>query len=228
MKKRRFDEGAGSMPDGCDMKNLPTLALLLSAVAVSAEPANSPAVLKYDRLAVSYADGSGTSGTRSFGVTGAALLGDRFIVGGSVSTYKLKALDAAGPLVTFDLGYKFTLEQGDLIVTTRYGQAQVSRGFGANSANSADLQADEISTGLTWRQEINQSFEYSLGYSYVITNVIINAPIGGARTRFSREIFDSVGSLGFRYNVNANVDISLGFSFGSGKQTWSLSTGYNF
>jgi len=222
MKNRQFDEEARSMPDGRDMKNLPTLALLLSAVAASAESANSPAGLNYDRLAVSYANGSGT---RSFGVTGAALLGDRFIVGGSVSTYKLKDLDAAGPLVTFDLGYKFTLEQGDLIVTTRYGQVQVSSGFGANSA---DLQADEISTGLTWRQAINQSFEYSLGYSYVITNATVNAPIQGARTRFTREIYDSVGSLGFRYNVNANVDISLGFTFGSGEQTWSLSTGYNF
>ena len=89
------------------MKNLPTLPLLLSAVAVSAAPASGPAELKYDRLAVGYTSGSDT---RSYSLTGTALVGGHILVGGSVSDYKVKALAVAtGRGVTFDLGYKFTL-----------------------------------------------------------------------------------------------------------------------
>ena len=205
------------------MKNLPTLPLLLSAVAVSAAPASGPAELKYDRLAVGYTSGSDT---RSCSLTGTALVGGHILVGGSVSDYKVKALaDATGRGVTFDLGYKFTLELGDLIVSARCGQLDVARQSGTNSVA---LQAEETSAGLTWRQAINQYFEYSLGYNYVSTDAVGSATIGGTTTRFTRKDHQSLGSLGFRYNVNANADISLGFTFASGEHAWSLSTGYNF
>jgi hypothetical protein len=208
------------------MKNLPTLPLLLSAVAVSAAPASGPAELKYDRLAVGYTSGSDT---RSYSLTGTALVGGHILVGGSVSDYKVKALaDATGRGVTFDLGYKFTLEPfefGDLIISASFGQLDVSRQSGANSIAS---QAEQTSAGLTWRQAINQYFEYSLGYSYVSTDVVGSTTIGGTTTRFTRKDYQSLGSLGLRYNVKANADISLGFTFASGGHVWSLSTGYTF
>jgi len=229
MKKPRFDEGGAVVPDARDMKNHPILPLLLSAVAVSAAPANIPAELKYDRVAVEYA--SGGDG-RSYGISGEALLGGHFLLGGGVLENKFKQYGTtAGRSTGFKLGYKFTLGQGDLIASALYGQVQASGQIpasGTTGAKSIALQGSETTYDLTWRQRINENYEFSVGYDYATSRQTLRSTLGTTVTNVAtKDHVDSV-NLGLRYNFSANLDVTLGYSFVSGGNVWSLSTGYSF
>lgn len=206
------------------MQHHPILPLLLAVATASAAPTNVPAELKYDRLGVGYA--SGGDG-HSYGITGEALLGGHFLVGGGVNDETTKGLvGLSGRSTEFQLGYKFTLGQGDLILSAGYGQIQSA---GTSGTSKLDLAGDSKSLGLAWRQRLNEAWEYSVGYTYDRTaQTLRSTNINSVVTSATTTDHDSSVNLGLRYNVDANVDVTLGYCFVSGGNVWSISTGYNF
>jgi hypothetical protein len=205
------------------MKNHPILPLLLAVATVSAAPATLPSELKYDRLAVEYSAGGDV---RSYGVSAQALLGGRFLVGAVVGENKFKDLGTtAGRDTSAVLGYKFALPQGDLVASLGYGQVQAS---GLSGTKAIALQGDATTLGLAWRQRLNESYEYSVGCAYAGNRQTIRSTSGATVTTASASDHDTLVSLELRYNVSSNVDVTLGYTFASGGNIWSLSTGYNF
>jgi hypothetical protein len=206
------------------MQHHPILPLLLAVATVSAAPSNVPAELKYDRLAFGYAS---SSDARSYGLAGEALLGGHILVGGGIADEKFKSLSGiSGRSTDFQLGYKFTLGQGDLILSAGYGQIQASGSVGTSKLDSV---GDSKSLGLAWRQRLNEAWEYSVGYTYSRTvQTLRSTNTNSVVTSATATDHDSAVNFALRYNLTANVDVTFGYTFVSGGNVWSLSTGYNF
>jgi len=206
------------------MKHTPILPLLLTAVAASAAPANVPAELKYDRLAIGYAS---SSDGHASGITGQALLGGHFLVGGGLSDETFKGVaKLSGRSTEFQLGYKFTLGQGDLLLSAGFGQVQAT---GTSGTLKLDSVGESKSLGVTWRQRLNETWEYSVGYAYSRTEQTLRSTtLANVVTAATATDHDSVVNLGLRYNVGANMDVTLGYGIVSGGNVWSISTGINF
>ena len=204
------------------MRTYPILPLLLAAV-VSAAPSNLPAELKYDRLSVDYARGGDD---RAYGVNGRALLGGCFLLGGGVSENRFKSLGTtAGRGTDLALGYVFALPKGDLIASAGYGQVQAN---GLAGTRTLALQAEASTYGLAWRQRLGESYELSLGYAYTADRQTLRSTVGTTVTTTTVKDHDGAVNLGLRYNVDAHVDVTLGYGLFSGSNVWSVSTGYNF
>ncbi len=207
------------------MKTIPVRAplFLLASAQVIAAPANIPGELKYDRLAAFHGQGGEV---RSQGVSGQALLGGCFLVGGQGSQETFTEFgDISGRSTGFTLGYKFTEATGDFIVSVTRSQVRASGGAGVATR---ELDGEATTLGLTWRQRVSDAFEGFVGYGHTSRRERTRTTIGGVATAASTRDHEGALNLALRYNATANVDVTFGYALVSGGNVWNLSAGYNF
>jgi hypothetical protein len=217
-----------------------SLSLLLLAAAVTPAFAQTvPAVksgLNYNRVAVGY---SSDDGLKGYNVTGSALLGNSIIISGIYDDVEVKdAAFLSGNLAGFGLAYKFNVGPGDLSLGYTYKTGTVS-GIGSVGGDvvAGIASAEQKGFSLNYRQAINSSLEFSLGYGRIETNyvfeefaidtytgdVIADAGLGSATS--------NIYTIGLRYNITKNLDASLSYAFQdeeAGGDKFGVSVGYNF
>jgi hypothetical protein len=223
------------------MKYLYTL--LLAAAVTPAFAQTAPAAqtsLNYNRIAEGY---SSDDILKGYNDTGSALLGNAFIVSGIYDDVKTKGQafgdsisGLSGKLSGFGLAYKLNVCPGDLAIGyfyktgTVYGS--VDGGFSSTVAS-----AEQKGFGLKYRQAINQSFEFSVGYTRLSTKIgFVSVASAGVPNQYyiradeldeNANVFD----LSARYNITKNIDVTLEYAFknqNSGGNKVGVSVGYNF
>ena len=125
----------------------------------------------------------------------------------------------------FALGYAFALGKGDLIASAGYGQVQAA---GQDGGRSLALEEEARTCGLTWRQRLDETWEYTLGFAHVSERRTVRATVGASVTTTMTREQGGVVNLGLRYLLDAHVDLVLGYALGAGGNLWSVSTGYTF
>jgi hypothetical protein len=212
-----------------DMKNtLLTVSLLSAAAALSAASSvNStpnPSGLVYERIALGYAQNDIFSGVT---LSGAAFLGEGLLVGGSYSDIEgRKGYDGvSGELSRFNVGYVFFVGTGDLQVSASYGQGNM---YGPGAL----VVADETVFGISYRQQIVESLEFSIGYARVSSTQGALVDVGGGSVGFAaQKVNGDLFTFALRYNINRQFDVTASYGFQKdnlGGDTLNLSVGYNF
>ena len=213
--------------------------LLLAAAVTPAFAQTAPAAkssLNYNRIAVGY---SSDDTLKGYNVTASALLGGSFIVSGVYDDVKAKeAKWLTGNLAGFGLAYKFNVGPGDLAIGYTYKTGTIAGAelIGGDIA-SVVASAEQKGFTLNYRQAINSSFEFSVGYSRIQTNYVYGA---GATNVYTGDFAslaglgsdtDNVFTIGARYNLTKNFDVSLSYAFqgkNAGGDKFGFSAGYNF
>jgi hypothetical protein len=217
-----------------------SLSLLLLAAAVTPAFAQTvPAVksgLNYNRVAVGY---SADDLLKGYNVTASALLGNSIIISGIYDDVEAKdASFLSGNLAGFGLAYKFNVGPGDLSLGYTYKTGTISGiGFIGVDVVAGIASAEQKGFSLNYRQAINNSLEFSLGYARIETNY---AWVGEAANTYTGDIFTDAGvssatsniyTIGLRYNITKNLDASLSYAFQdeeAGGDKFGVSVGYNF
>lgn len=206
------------------MKHTPAI-LLLTLVAASASAAVDVGnELNYNRIGAGYLSSDAMKG---FTVSGSAdIANSGVLISGSYSDVDGKGgLDGLGGYMTgFGLAYKFDVGPGDLAVGLGYMQGQ----FGASNGFAV---AEQTSLGLQYRQAIGNSFEFSVGYQRVRTNIGGLVAVGGTIYGDVASENENIFNLGLRYNLSKNFDLSLTYAFtgeSAGGDALGLSVGYSF
>jgi hypothetical protein len=206
------------------MKHTPIL--LLTLVAASASAADGlGSGLNYNRVGVGYVTSDALKG---FNVTASAdLANSGVLVSGSYADVDGKG-DLAGYggyMTGFGLAYKFSVGSGDLAVGLGYQQGQ----FGASNGVA---QAEQTSLGLQYRQALGSSAEFTLGYQRVRTNIgALEVDGFGNVYAGAGSSNENIFSVGLRYNLSKNLDLSLTYAFtgtSAGGDALGLSAGYSF
>ena len=214
-----------------------SLYLLLIAAAVTPAFAQTvPAVksgLNYNRIAVGY---SADDILKGYNVTGSALLGGSFIVSGIYDDVKTKGEAFGGPIAGlsgklsgFGLAYKFNVGPGDLAIGYFYKTGTVL-GVVTALGDKVVASAEQKGFGLNYRQAINASLEFSVGYSRQSTHlgfVDIDDPTLSDELKATANVY----TLGVRYNITKQLDASVDYVFknrDSGGNKLGVSVGYNF
>jgi hypothetical protein len=209
--------------------------LLLAAAVTPAFAQTAPAAksgLNYNRIAVGY---SADKTLKGYNVTGSALLGGSFIVSGIYDDVKTKGESFAtqiaglsGTLSGFGLAYKFNVGPGDLAVGYFYKTGTVD-GVMTSVGDYFVASAEQKGFGLNYRQAINSSLEFSVGYSRQSTRMgYVNIDNPAA---FESKSTANVYTLGVRYNITKQLDASVDYVFknkDSGGNKVGVSVGYNF
>ena len=217
-----------------------SLYLLLIAAAVTPAFAQTvPAAksgLNYNRVAVGY---SSDDGLKGYNVTGSALLGNSIIISGIYDDVEVKdAAFLSGNLAGFGLAYKFNVGPGDLSLGYTYKTGTVSGiGFVGVDVVAGVASAEQKGFSLNYRQAINSSLEFSLGYARIQTNYVF---VEEAADTYSGDVITEAGlgsatsniyTIGLRYNITKNLDASLSYAFQdeeAGGDKFGVSVGYNF
>jgi len=205
--------------------------LLIAAAVTPAFAQNAPAAkssLNYNRIGVGY---SADDLLKGYNVTGSALLGGSFIVSGIYDDVKTKgdAAGLSGKLSGFGLAYKLNVGPGDLAIGYTYKTGTVYGAFDNYSAVGF-MSAEQKGFNLKYRQAINSQLEFSVGYARVQTQAAAFA-ISGSVGVTALDSTDNSFSLGLRYNLTKNIDISADYAFqndNSGGNKLGVSVGYNF
>ena len=131
-----------------DMKHtLLTVSLLSAAAALSAQSAGSPK-MSYDFIRAGYVQGEEIKG---LAISGTALLGEHVLIGGSYQDLTARNLDDVdGEASTFNLGARFGVGSGDIIIGASYGQLQ---GAGIDGGSVVAVAANVTSLGIAYRHE---------------------------------------------------------------------------
>ena len=206
------------------MKHTPILLLTLVAASASAAPGLGNE-LNYNRVGVGYVTSDALKG---FNVTASAdLANSGVLVSGSYADVDGKG-DLAGYggyMTGFGLAYKFSVGSGDLAVGLGYQQGQ----FGASNGVA---QAEQTSLGLQYRQALGSSAEFTLGYQRVRTNIgALEVDGFGNVYAGAGSSNENIFSVGLRYNLSKNLDLSLTYAFtgtSAGGDALGLSAGYSF
>lgn len=217
---------------------IPTLTLttLAAASAVAQTAAVKGNGLTYDRISVGYSKTDVTipdvpdfkGSLKSLSGSFTALLGDYIVVGGSYADIDggkdLNAFSGKGN--TFLIGAKFTAGPGDVIVSYAYNLTQLS-GFDGTEALAAQQETDTVSLG--YRYAVSSAFELSAAvsritgdtsYLYIDAGVpAVDADVVDAK--------DTAFTLGARYNITKQFDVSLNYTFAD-ENALSISAGFNF
>ena len=207
------------------MKHTPAI-LLLTFVAASASAAvDVGSELNYNRIGVGYVASDAMKG---FSVSASAdIANSGVLVSGSYSDVDGKGDIAGfgGYMTGFGLAYKFNVGAGDLAVGLGYQQGQ----FGASNGFAV---AEQTSLGLQYRQALGSSLEFTVGYQRVRTNIgellvdgFGNVYLGSASAN------ENIFSVGLRYNLTKNFDLSLTYAFtgsSAGGDALGLSAGFSF
>jgi len=206
------------------MKHTPILLLTLVAAAASAAPVGGSG-LNYNRVAVGYVTSDALKG---FDVSATAELANSgVLISGSYADVDGKGSIAGfgGYMTGFGVAYKFSVGAGDLAVGLGYQQGQ----FGASNGFAV---AEQTSLGIQYRQALGSSAEFSVGYQRVRTNIgellvdgFGNVYLGSASAN------ENIFSVGLRYNLTKNFDLSLTYAFtgsSAGGDALGLSAGFSF
>jgi hypothetical protein len=201
-----------------------TVSLLSAAAALSAQSAGSPK-MSYDFIRAGYVQAEEIKG---FGISGSALLGDHVLIGGSYQDLTARNLDDVdGEATTFNLGARFGVGSGDIIIGASYGQLQ---GAGFDGLTAVVVAANVTSLGITYRHSFNETWEAFVSYERVRTEYAAgtydldtgDALVGAASQS------DNLFGLAVRCNVTKEIDVTLGYAWIDGNGAFSLSAGYNF
>jgi len=205
------------------MKHTPILLLTLVAASASAAPGLGNE-LNYNRVGVGYLASDAMKG---FSVSASAELANSgVLVSGSYSDVDGKGDIAGfgGYMTGFGLAYKFNAGPGDLAVGLGYQQGQ----FGASNGFAV---AEQTSLGLQYRQALGSSFEFSVGYQRVRTNIGALEVVGGFVYGGAASENENIFNVGARYNLSKNLDLSLTYAFtgtSAGGDALGVSVGYSF
>lgn len=218
------------------MKSLYLLFLAAAVTPAFAQNAPVKSSLNYNRIGVGY---SSDDTLKGYNVTASALLGGSFIVSGVYDDVKAKeATWLTGNLAGFGLAYKFNVGPGDLAIGYTYKTGTIAGAelIGVDIA-SVVASAEQKGFTLNYRQAINSSFEFSVGYSRIQTNYVFGA---GATNVYTGDFAslaglgsdtDNIFTIGARYNLTKNLDVSLSYAFqgkNAGGNKLGVSAGYNF
>ena len=214
------------------MKSLYLLLLAAAVTPAFAQTAPVKSSLNYNRIAVGY---SSDDTLKGYNVTGSALLGGSFIISGVYDDVKSKGESFGGPIAGmsgtlsgFGLAYKFNVGPGDLAIGYSYKTGTVD-GVVTALGDYVVASAEQKGFGLNYRQAINSSLEFSVGYSRQSTRmgfVNIDTPLAEELKATA-----NVYTLGLRYNITKQLDASIDYVFkntNSGGDKFGVSVGYNF
>ena len=205
------------------MKHTPLLLLTLVAASASAA-AGAGSGLNYNRAEIGYVTSDAIKG---FNVSATAeLASSGVLVSGSYADVDGKGDIAGfgGYMTGFGLAYKFNVGAGDLAVGLGYQQGQ----FGASNGFAV---AEQTSLGLQYRQALGSSAEFSVGYQRVRTNIGALVAVGSVINGAVASENDNIFSVGLRYNLTKNFDLSLTYAFtgtSAGGDALGVSAGYSF
>ena len=205
------------------MKHTPLLLLTLVAASASAA-AGAGSGLNYNRAEIGYVTSDAIKG---FNVSATAELANSgVLVSGSYADVDGKGDIAGfgGYMTGFGLAYKFNVGAGDLAVGLGYQQGQ----FGASNGVAV---AEQTSLGLQYRQALGSSAEFSVGYQRVRTNIGALVAVGSVINGAVASENDNIFSVGLRYNLTKNFDLSLTYAFtgtSAGGDALGVSAGYSF
>ena len=200
--------------------------LLLLAAAVTpafAQTASAKSGLSYDRIAVGY---SSNDALKGYDLTASALIGSNIIVTGAYQDVDGKGnLSGFGGRITgFGLAYKFNVGPGDLALGYQYSQGQ----FGTSTGFAV---AEQKGFGLSYRQAINDTLEFSVGYARLSTALGALSASGGVIKGVVADVTDNAFDVAVRVNVTKNLNAELSYVFqddNAGSNTIGISLGYNF
>ena len=201
-----------------------TVSLLSAAAALSAQGAGSPK-MSYDFIRAGYVQ---SEEIRGYGISGTALLGDHVLVGGSYQDLTARNLDDVdGEATSFNLGARFGVGSGDIIIGASYGQLQ---GAGVDGGSVVAVAANVTSLGVTYRHSFNETWEAFVSYDRVRTEYAAgtydldtgDALVGAASQS------DNMFGVAVRCNVTKEIDVTVGYAWVDGDGAFSLSAGYNF
>ncbi len=159
-------------------------------------------------------------------LSGAAFLNEGLLVGGSYSDIdgRKDFKGVSGKLSRFSLGYVFFVGSGDIQLNASYGQGNM---YGSGAV----VAADETVFGISYRQQLVEGLEFSLGYSRVDTTQGALVDVGGTNEFFSQEVDGNLFNITLRYNFSRQFDITASYGFQKdslGGDTLNISVGYNF
>lgn len=201
-----------------------TVSLLSAAAAVSAQSAGSPK-MSYDFIRAGYVQ---SEEIRGYGISGSALLGEHVLIGGSYQDLTARNLDDVdGEATTFNVGARFGVGSGDIIVNASYGQLQ---GAGFDGLTAVAVAANVSSLGVTYRHSFNETWEAFVSYDRVRTEYAAGSydlSTGGALVDADSQS-DNLFGVAVRCNVTKEFDVTVGYAWIDGDGTFSLSAGYNF
>ena len=201
-----------------------TVSLLSAAAALSAQSVGSPK-MSYDFIRAGYVQSEEIKG---YGISGTALLGDHVLVGGSYQDLTARNLDDVdGEATSFNLGARFGVGSGDIIIGASYGQLQ---GAGVDGGSVVAVAANVTSLGVTYRHSFNETWEAFVSYDRVRTEYAAgtydldtgDALVGAASQS------DNMFGVAVRCNVTKEIDVTVGYAWVDGDGAFSLSAGYNF
>ena len=208
-----------------DMKNtLLTVSLLSAAAALSAQSAGSPK-MSYDFIRAGYVQGEEIKG---LAISGTALLGEHVLIGGSYQDLTARNLDDVdGEASTFNLGARFGVGSGDIIIGASYGQLQ---GAGFDGATAVAVAANVTSLGIAYRHSVNETWEAFVSYDRVRTEYAAGSydlDTGAALVGAASQSDNQFG-VAVRCNVSKEIDVTVGYAWVDGDGAFSISAGYNF
>ena len=181
--------------------------------------------MSYDFVRVGFAQEKYLDGMT---VSGSALLGDHIIVGGEYRDLNGRGFNGGGEGTTFNLGARFGVGYGDIIIAASYGQIQ---GSGIDDAGDLQVLAgNQTSLSVTYRHAFNETWEAFIGVSNVRTEAAagsFNFDTGDFGVGAFRSS-DNAVSIALRCNLSKEFDITATHGWIAGQSTWSLSAGYNF
>lgn len=214
---------------------IPTLTLttLAAASAVAQTAAVKGNGLTYDRIAVGYGQ---TDITKGLSGSFTALLGDYVVVGGAYGDIDGRDSNGiaysvlSGNSNAFLVGAKFTAGPGDIVVGYTYTQLQLS---GALGTDVYGLTGDTDTFSIGYRYAVSSAVELSLSVSRVTGDAayaVIDTTagtLGDVVAADTVDFKDTTYSLGVRFNLTKQFDISAGYTFAD-ENGWTVSAGYNF
>lgn len=205
-----------------------TASLLSAAAALSAAyPGNSTpneSGLVYERVALGYVQNDVFKGVT---LSGAAFVNENILIGGSYSDIdgRKDYHGVNGELSRFNLGYVFFVGTGDIQVSASYGQGNM---YGPGAV----VVADETTFGISYRQQIVENLEFSVGYARVNSTQGGLVDLGGGSVGFAAADVDGdLFNLSLRLNLSRQFDITATYGFQKeelGGDTINISVGYNF
>jgi hypothetical protein len=205
-------------------RTLLNVSLLSAAAALSAQSAGSPK-MSYDFIRAGYVQGEEIKG---IAFSGTALLGENILIGGSYQDLTARNLDDVdGEASTFNLGARFGVGSGDIIVSASYGQLQ---GSGVDGGAVVGVTANVTTLGVGYRHSFNDTWEAFVSYDRVRTEYAGGSYDLGTGLLYAGAASQSDNQFGVavRCNVSKEIDVTFGYAWVDGDGAWSLSAGYNF
>ena len=135
--------------------------------------------------------------------------------------------DVDGEASTFNLGARFGVGSGDIIVGASYGQLQ---GAGFDGATAVAVAANVTSLGIAYRHSFNETWEAFVSYDRVRTEYAAGSydlDTGAALVGAASQSDNQFG-VAVRCNVTKEIDVTVGYAWVDGDGAFSLSAGYNF